>query len=72
MMVQMLAVGERTGTLDSMANKVADFYDNEAATSIDSLVTMLEPMMLLLVAGLVGIIVISMYLPMFNIYQAIQ
>ena len=72
MMVQMLAVGERTGTLDSMANKVADFYDNEAAASIDSLVTMLEPMMLLLVAGLVGIIVISMYLPMFNIYQAIQ
>lgn len=72
MMVQMLAVGERTGTLDSMSNKVADFYDDESATSIDSLVTMLEPMMLLLVAALVGIIVVSMYLPMFNIYQAMQ
>jgi type IV pilus assembly protein PilC len=72
MMVQMLAVGERTGTLDSMANKVADFYDNESSASIDSLVTMLEPMMLMLVAGLVGVIVLSMYLPMFNIYQAMQ
>lgn len=70
MMVQMIAVGERTGTLDSMTNKVADFYDNEVTSSIESLVTILEPMMLMLVAGLVGVIVISMYLPMFNIYQA--
>jgi type IV pilus assembly protein PilC len=72
MMVQMLAVGEKTGTLDSMASKVADFYEDEAAASIDALVTMLEPMMLLVVAVIVGVIVISMYLPMFNIYQAIQ
>ncbi len=70
MMVQMIGVGERTGTLDSISSKIADFYDNEVANTIDMLVTVLEPLMLLFVAGFIGIIVISMYLPMFNIYQA--
>ena len=70
MMVQMMAVGERTGTLDSISNKIADFYDDEVSNTIDILVTILEPMMLLVVATLIGTIVISMYLPMFNIYQA--
>ena len=69
MMVQMIAVGEKTGNLDEMVNKIADFYEEEASTSIDILITVLEPMMLLLVAILIGMIVISMYLPMFNVYQ---
>jgi type IV pilus assembly protein PilC len=69
MMIQMIAVGERTGTLDDISAKIADFYDKEVSNSIDMLVTILEPIMLLFVALLVGGIVLSMYLPMFNIYQ---
>lgn len=69
MMVQMTAIGERTGTLDTNLIKVSDFYDSEVSNSIDIMVTILEPAMLLVVALLVGTIVIAMYLPMFNIYQ---
>jgi len=71
MMVQMIGVGERTGTLDSISSKIADFYEKEVSNGVDMLVTILEPMMLLFVALFVGVILISMYLPMFNIYQAI-
>ena len=70
MMVQMMAVGEKTGTLDEVVSKLADFYENEVTHSIDTLVTILEPLMLLFVAGIIGMIVLSMYLPMFNMYQA--
>jgi len=70
MMVQMTAVGERTGTLDTNLVKVSDFYDSEVENSIEILLTILEPIMLMAVALLVGIILISMYLPLFNIYQA--
>ncbi len=70
MMVQMVAVGEKTGTLDTNLLKIAEFYDSEVESSIEMLLTILEPMMLLLVALLVGTIVIAMYLPLFNIYQA--
>jgi type IV pilus assembly protein PilC len=69
MMVQMISVGERTGNLDEVVNKVADFYEEESSTSIDTMITVLEPMMLLIVALVIGMIVISMYLPMFNVYQ---
>lgn len=71
MMVQMMAVGEKTGTLDEIVSKLADFYENEVTHSVDMLVTILEPLMLVFVAGLIGMIVLSMYLPMFNIYQAV-
>lgn len=70
MMVQMMAVGEKTGTLDEVVSKLADFYENEVSHSIDTLVTILEPLMLLFVAGIIGMIVLSMYLPMFTMYQA--
>jgi len=70
MMVQMTAVGEKTGTLDTNLVKISDFYDSEVENSIEIMLTILEPMMLLVVALLVGTIVISMYLPLFNIYQA--
>jgi len=70
MMIQMVSVGERSGSLDSMLNKIADFYDNEVSNSIDIIITIIEPMLLLLVGIIVGFIVISMYLPMFNIYKA--
>lgn len=70
MMVQMTAVGEKTGTLDTNLVKLSDFYDSEVENSIEIMLTILEPMMLLVVALLVGTIVISMYLPLFNVYQA--
>ncbi len=70
MMVQMTAVGEKTGTLDTNLIRIADFYDTEVNSTIEILLAILEPIMLLLVALLVGTIVISMYLPLFNIYQA--
>ncbi|MFC2145620.1 type II secretion system F family protein [Actinomycetota bacterium] len=70
MMVQMTAVGEKTGTLDTNLVRIANFYDTEVASTIDILLAILEPIMLLVVALLVGTIVISMYLPLFNIYQA--
>ncbi len=69
MMIQMIAVGEKTGTLDANLIKISGFYDTEVENNIDMIITIIEPMMLLLVAGLVGTIVISMYLPLFNIYQ---
>jgi type IV pilus assembly protein PilC len=70
MMVQMTAVGEKTGTLDTNLIRIADFYDTEVASTIEILLAILEPIMLLFVALLVGTIVIAMYLPLFNIYQA--
>jgi len=60
MMVQMTAVGERTGTLDTNLVKVSDFYDSEVENSIEILLTILEPIMLMVVALLVGVILISM------------
>ena len=70
MMVQMTAVGEKTGTLDANLIRISDFYDTEVTSSLDIMLTILEPIMLLFVALIVGTIVISMYLPLFNIYQA--
>ena len=70
MMIQMVSVGEKSGSLDDMLNKIADFYDNEVSNSVDIIVTVIEPLLLLLVGFIVGFIVISMYLPIFNIYQA--
>jgi len=70
MMIQMVSVGERSGSLDNMLNKIADFYDDEVSNSIDIIITIIEPMLLLLVGVIVGFIVISMYLPMFNVYKA--
>ena len=70
MMVQMTAVGEKTGTLDTNLIRISNFYDTEVASTIEILLAVLEPIMLLFVALLVGTIVIAMYLPLFNIYQA--
>lgn len=69
MMIQMVGVGEATGTLDSMLTKLADFYDEEVESSVGALLSILEPIMLIFVGGLVGTIVMSMYLPVFNMMQ---
>ena len=66
---QMVGVGEATGNLDSMLMKLADFYDQEVETTVGSLLSVLEPILLIFVGMLVGGIVISMYLPVFNLIQ---
>ena len=66
MVVQMIAVGEQTGALDEMLNKVADFYEDEVDVAVDALTTAIEPLMFVFIGGIVGFFVISLYLPIFN------
>jgi type IV pilus assembly protein PilC len=72
MVAQMIAVGEETGNLDRMLTKVADFYEDEVAAAIKALTAILEPVMIVLVGSVVGFIVISMYMPLFKVYDAIK
>ena len=72
MVVQMIAVGENTGALDQMLSKIADFYDEEVDVAVDSLTSMMEPMMLVLLGGMVGYFLIAMYLPIFSLASAVQ
>ena len=67
MLHQMVGVGEATGTLDAMLSKLADFYDDEVGSSVGALLSILEPILLIFVGTLIGGIVISMYLPIFNL-----
>lgn len=69
MMIQMVGVGEATGTLDEMLSKLADFYDEEVETSVASLLSIMEPILLILVGLIVGAIVVSMYLPIFDLME---
>lgn len=69
MLVQMTGVGEATGSLDEMLAKLADFYDEEVEGSVAALLSILEPILLIFVGGLIGTIVISMYLPIFQLMQ---
>jgi type IV pilus assembly protein PilC len=72
MVAHMVGVGEETGNLDGMLNKVADFYEDEVATAIKALTSILEPVMIVFVGGIVGFIIISMYMPMFKVYENIR
>jgi type IV pilus assembly protein PilC len=67
MMTQMVNVGEATGTLDEMLSKLANFYDDEVETSVAALLSIMEPILLIFVGGIVGGLVISMYLPIFSL-----
>jgi type IV pilus assembly protein PilC len=72
MVVQMVAVGERTGALDTMLAKVADFYDTEVEYAVAALTSVLEPALIMVMGGIVGFIVISFYLPLFTLVGAIK
>jgi type IV pilus assembly protein PilC len=72
MVVAMVAVGEETGALDAMLTKIADFYEDQVDAAVKSLTSILEPLMLVVVGGMVGFIVISMYLPLFKVYDQIR
>jgi type IV pilus assembly protein PilC len=72
MVVQMIAVGEQTGAMDSMLSKLADFYDDEVDNAVAALTSMLEPLMMVFLGGSVGTILIAMYLPIFKIAEAVK
>ena len=72
MVAQMVGVGEETGALDTMLAKIADFYEDEVAAAIKGLTSLLEPLMIIFVGAMVGFIVISMYMPLFKVYDAIR
>jgi type IV pilus assembly protein PilC len=72
MVTHMVGVGEETGALDQMLTKIADFYEDQVASAVKSLTSILEPIMLVFVGGIVGFIVISMYLPLFKVYDQIK
>lgn len=72
MVVQMIGVGEATGAMDTMLNKIADFYDDEVDTAVAGLTAMIEPLMMVFLGGVVGGFLIAMYLPIFSIAGAIK
>ncbi len=72
MLVQMMQVGEETGQISAMLEKVADFYDSEVESTADALTASLEPIMVVVMGAVVGGMVVCLYLPMFTIYQHIQ
>ena len=72
MMLSMVGIGEESGNLDDMLERTADYYDAEMQSAIDALVTMMEPLMVVLMGVVIGTIVIAMYLPMFDMINTIQ
>jgi len=72
MMVSMLAIGEETGEMDAMLSKVADFYEDEVSTAVKTLTSLIEPVMIVLVGGIVGSILLAMYMPMFSVFEKIR
>src|SRR6202035_669869 len=72
MVTHMVGVGEETGALDAMLDRVAEFYEDQVAASVKALTSILEPIMIIVIGGIVGFIVISMYLPLFEVYNHIK
>jgi type IV pilus assembly protein PilC len=72
MVSHMVGVGEETGALDTMLGKVADFYEDQVAAAVKALTSILEPAMIILIGAIVGFIVISMYMPLFKVYDQIK
>jgi type IV pilus assembly protein PilC len=71
MVLQMVAIGEESGSLDAMLSKVADFFEQEVDEAVDSLSSLMEPMIMVVLGGLIGAIVVAMYLPIFKLGQAV-
>jgi len=72
MVTRMIAVGEETGDLDGMLTKIAEFYESEVDAAVKALTSIIEPLMIVVVGGIVGGIIIAMYLPMFRIFELIE
>jgi type IV pilus assembly protein PilC len=72
MVVQMMAVGEDTGALDTMLHKVSQFYDQEVEATTESLTALIEPLMIALLGGIIGSMIIALYMPIFKIFDLIN
>jgi type IV pilus assembly protein PilC len=72
MVTRMIAVGEETGDVDGMLSKIADFYESEVDATVKALTSIIEPLMIVVVGGIVGGIIVSMYLPMFKIFELVE
>jgi type IV pilus assembly protein PilC len=72
MVVQMINVGEQTGGLDEMLTKIADFYDEEVDQAVEALLSAMEPIMIVFLGGIVGGMIVAMYLPIFDMISAVQ
>ncbi|HXK40013.1 MAG TPA: type II secretion system F family protein, partial [Candidatus Paceibacterota bacterium] len=72
MVVQMISVGEDTGALDEMLDKISDFYDQEVESTTESLTSLIEPIMIAILGGIVGSMIIALYMPMFRIFDLIK
>ena len=72
MVTRMIAVGEEAGDIDGMLQKIAEFYESEVDAAVKVLTSIIEPLMIVVVGGIVGAIIISMYLPMFRIFELIE
>ena len=70
--IQMISIGEETGELDAMMMKVADFYEDEVEQAVKALTSIIEPLMVVAIEVMVGTILVSMYLPMFKVFDALQ
>ena len=72
MVVRMVGVGEETGALDAMLDRVAEFYEEQVEASIKALTSILEPIMIIMIGAIVGFIVIAMYMPLFELYNHVE
>jgi len=71
MVTQMISVGEQTGNLDSMLNKIADFYEDEVDAAVGAMTSLMEPLLMVVLGGMVGFLVIAMYLPIFKLASGV-
>jgi type IV pilus assembly protein PilC len=72
MVVQMMSVGEDTGALDAMLHKISEFYDQEVEATTESLTALIEPIMIAVLGGIVGSMVIALYMPMFKVFDLVK
>ncbi|WP_432498471.1 type II secretion system F family protein [Kineococcus auxinigenes] len=72
MVVQMMSVGEDTGALDSMLHKISDFYDQEVEATTEALTSLIEPLMIAFLGGIIGAMIVAMYMPIFGVFELIQ
>ncbi len=71
MVIQMIAVGEQTGAMDTMLSKIADFYEDEVDAAVEGMMALLEPIIISFLGVVIGTIVVAMYLPMFSLISQI-
>lgn len=72
MVVQMISIGEQSGTMDIMLGKIADFYEDEVETAVKAMTSLMEPLLMVVLGGIIAVLVVAMYLPIFNMADVVQ